>query len=181
MRLKKGPKFYIQAANGVVSSDRYAIIVVPGLGSMKALALKDSPDLLSMGNTIEEFQTIFVWDYADYENPFLLVRGGSRIKLKLDRNVPILDLSQVKLDETFNVSNLCDRLSCHCSPEFSHGPSDPIKHVSASKRIKAKSPDPEFVGPRLPDEHPEQDRRETREVHDKRNELYLGKKHFSSP
>ncbi len=75
MRLHKGPKFYIQTANGIVSSNRYAVVAIPTLGTIKALALKDSPDLLSMGHIVNEFQTTFVWDHEQYDCPFLIVRG----------------------------------------------------------------------------------------------------------
>ena len=96
---KKGIKFRIQTANGIVSSNLYHVVYIPNIGEIQGLALERTPDLLSMGKMIQRFRLSFIWYFYEYDAPYLLAENGDKIILKVIKDVPILDLTDIRIQK----------------------------------------------------------------------------------
>ena len=94
VKLKKGPRFSIQTANGIVSSNKYHVVYVPGLGDVDGLVLEETLDLMGMGLFIKQFS---LRSFDDYNNPYLISANGDKIVLRISKDVPILDLENLEV------------------------------------------------------------------------------------
>ena len=80
----------LETPAGTVKAKRRACVQVEDLGEdVEPLALKDSPDVLSIGRRCVEHGYGFHWDPFS-EDPFLVTPNGDKVKLRVFDYVPYL-------------------------------------------------------------------------------------------
>ena len=82
-----GQTWNVQTANGTVASDLVFTAVVPGLGKQRFIKLPDSPDMLSMGQLVDDG---FSFEWESKSRPVLTTPHGQRIVMDVVDNIPVI-------------------------------------------------------------------------------------------
>ena len=80
----------LRTANGTISADREIDVSLATKGRTKALVMKDSPSLLSLGRRCMDEGYAFTWPASG--DPVLVAPDGTRHVLRVVNYVPVLPL-----------------------------------------------------------------------------------------